>query len=88
MVVSVKVAAPGIILLTGIVTEFPVDGRADGNVSAIDGGHVDVIHQAEIQILLRLATYSIGAGGVIHQIGKLLEIVGVVNLKITVLRLG
>ena len=86
--ITVKVAAPRIILTAGITAEFPVDGRADGNIGIIDGGHVDVIHQAEIQILLRLATYSIGAGGVIHQIGKLLEIVGVVNLKITVLRLG
>lgn len=86
--VSVKVAAPGIIPAAGVATELSVDGGADGDIGVVDGGHIDVGHEAKIEGLLRLAADLIGADGVIHQVSKFLQFRGIMDQEVAVRCLG
>ena len=88
VVVAIEVAGPSVIAPGLVLTVGPIHGGADGDVGIVDGGHVDVGHEAEIEVLLRPAADLVGADGVIHQVGKLLEVGGGINLVVTVCGLG
>ena len=88
VVIAIEVAGPSVIAPVLVLTIGAVHGGADGDIGIVDGGHVYVGHEAEIEGLLRLAADLVGADGVIHHVGKLLELGGIVDQEVAVIGLG
>ena len=88
VVIAVEVAGPSVIAPGLDLTVGPIHGGADGDIGVVDGGHVDVGHEAKIEGLLRLAADLIGADGVIHQVSKFLQFRGIMDQEVAVRCLG